>query len=516
MKQETLQPGQMIEDTYRIVGRIGEGGMGEVYEATHARLAGRYALKLLLREVAKDPTFMARFQREAQITSSLRHPNIVQVVDFRVLPGGAPYIVMEFLDGVDLAVEIQRAGPMPLPRVQALVDQIASGLAAAHEQGIVHRDLKPANLFLVVLPGSRSELVKIVDFGISKMRAADTQLTRTATIMGTPQYMAPEQAKGQGDRLDARADQFSLACIAYEMIAGRCAFAGDTIPTVLYMLVHEEAPPLAAGGQPVSPTIDAVIRRAMAKRPEYRYPSILDFAHAFSAAVAEAAPRAGAGLAVTSAAYDATVLPNAARPVTAAGVPAPAQPAAASGTIAGVSTSAASTFREGSGRPRNLRRAIAVGGIVLAVGTAAVLISLRSGTRPTAPRASSSTAARPSTPPSAALAPVDEEVSIDVEDAPANLTVLIDGGEPRPLPVRLVKGSGSHELVFQAPGYRVRTMHLEASKDRVLVLSLRKVGHSAPAATVERPEPTDEAPAPGAKERFKRSLNAVKRVWLGN
>src|SRR5262249_3078131 len=128
-----LQAGQLLEETYRIVRRIGEGAMGEVYEATHARLAGRYAIKLLLRDIASDPGLSARFQREAQVTSSLRHPNIVQVLDFRQLPDGTSYIVMEYLEGTDLASELARTGALPLPRVAGLVDQIASGLAAAHE-----------------------------------------------------------------------------------------------------------------------------------------------------------------------------------------------------------------------------------------------------------------------------------------------------------------------------------------------------------------------------------------------
>ena len=160
MASGPLEPGQLVEDTYRIIRRIGEGGMGEVFEATHARLAGRYALKILLREIASDANLLARFQREAQVTSALRHPNIVQVVDFRQLPDGTSYIVMEFLEGVDLSEELRRHGALPLDRVATLVDQIASGLAAAHEQGVVHRDLKPANLFLVVLGGSGRELVR--------------------------------------------------------------------------------------------------------------------------------------------------------------------------------------------------------------------------------------------------------------------------------------------------------------------------------------------------------------------
>jgi serine/threonine-protein kinase len=523
MSEESLQPGVVIEDTYRIVRRIGEGGMGEVYEATHARLAGRYAIKLLLREIASDPVLMARFQREAQITSSLRHPNIVQVLDFRQLPGGTPYIVMEFLEGVDLATEIQRVGPMPLVRVQALIDQIASGLAAAHEQGIVHRDLKPANLILVVLSGSHNELVKIVDFGISKTQAARTQLTSTAMVMGTPQYMAPEQALGQGDRIDARTDQFALASIAYEMLAGRCAFAGDTIPTVLYQLVHVEPPPLLVNGQPVSPVLDAVIRRGLAKQPEGRYPSVIDFARAFGAAASGVAARTDASAAFAN---DRTVLPAAIPPaiapssLDAAGSPQPAQ------TPFGVSALATRASQEGPNKPRRYRLALAVGGITVALGAAALVLSLKACTPSSAPPASAappSAVAPPASP--AAPAPAAQQISVEVQDAPANLKVSIDGGELQPLPIHLVKGSGAHQLVFQAPGYRAKTMQLDASKDIAMILSMKRLAR-AQAATerseaarsqpVAVPESPVEDPAKSKPGRFKRSFNAVKHVWLGD
>jgi len=152
-----------------------------------------------------------RFQREAEVTSELRHPNIVQILDFNRTPGGNPYLVMEYLDGVELATEIRRVGAMPLPRVLDIVGQIASALTAAHTRGVVHRDLKPQNLFCCGWPVRSARWSRWVDFGISKVREATTKLTQEATIMGTPQYMAPEQALGRLSEIDARTDQFSLA-----------------------------------------------------------------------------------------------------------------------------------------------------------------------------------------------------------------------------------------------------------------------------------------------------------------
>jgi len=489
MRGASLQPGQVLDDTYRIVRGIGEGGMGEVYEAAHARLAGRYAIKLLQKDVAGDPGLMARFQREAQVTSSLRHPNIVQVVDFRKMPEGTSYIVMEYLDGVDLAAEIRAKGPLPLERVRELVEQIATGLAAAHEQGIVHRDLKPANLFLLVLPGSRRELVKIVDFGISKVRAADTQLTRTATVMGTPQYMAPEQALGESDRIDARSDQFALATIAYEMLAGRCAFVGDTIPTILYQLVHVEPAPLTVNGRAAHPAVEAVIRRGLAKQPEARFPSVIEFAQAFAAAVAEAgvAARAGGAGALTAMASAPTAL--ATGPLTAS---TPAGPGAPVGTAHPRPASTAELSTVAPARSRTLKPFVAIGGaaalgLIVLIAVAGTRGGARApaGAAPPAPHAPSPAgepgaaapgpeATGPSRVPPTGASKGEDQVTISVVDPPASLSVAIDGEVVGPPPVRLLRDSGRHELRFDAPGFRPRVMQLDSTKDMALVLSLKR------------------------------------------
>src|SRR5262249_30748022 len=148
----------------------------------HLRLAGRYALKLLRPEIASNPDALARFEREARVTSALRHPNIVQVVDFSALPSGAPFMVMEFLDGLELAQLVKRTGPLPLPRVVAQVRQIAAGLTAAHASGVVHRDLKPQNIFVLDVAGHAAEVLKIVDFGISKVKDVTSTMTGSSTL----------------------------------------------------------------------------------------------------------------------------------------------------------------------------------------------------------------------------------------------------------------------------------------------------------------------------------------------
>jgi serine/threonine protein kinase len=276
-----LKPGATVGGTYRVIRRVGEGAMGEVWEATHARLAGRYAIKVLQPNIAASAEALERFRREAEITSSLRHPNIVHIMDFDRLPSGAPYLVMEFLDGLDLGARLRQWGPPPIDEVVVLVGQIASALEAAHGRGVVHRDLKPQNVCLVPLAGQARSVVKVVDFGMSKIRTAAGPLTRERTLVGTVAYMSPEQASANIDEIDHRTDQFALGVMAYEMLTGRCAFNGDNEPAILYQVVHGAPPPLVLA-HPATPNrrdaLAEVVGRALAKDKTKRYPSILAFA----------------------------------------------------------------------------------------------------------------------------------------------------------------------------------------------------------------------------------------------
>jgi serine/threonine protein kinase len=197
---------------------------------------------------------------------------------------------MELLEGQELATIIQRSAPVDLTRALGLVEQIGSALEVAHRQGIVHRDLKPQNVFVLPLDRGR-ELVKILDFGISKAQVTSQKLTKTAAVIGTPQYMAPEQARGGGAEVDARADQFALAAITYELLSGRPAFSGDSVVALIYQVVHVDPPPLGAVAPHLSPAIDTVIRRGLAKQPEARYRDINEFTAALLAVASEAAPR---------------------------------------------------------------------------------------------------------------------------------------------------------------------------------------------------------------------------------
>jgi tRNA A-37 threonylcarbamoyl transferase component Bud32 len=277
-----LKIGTDVRGTYRVVRLIGRGGMGVVYEVSHARLHGRYALKLINPEFAADQAALSRFRREAQVTSSLRHPNIVQVIDFDQTDDGRPFLAMEFLDGPTLAHHLDERGPLPLPAALAIVRQIADALEAAHRAGVVHRDLKPENVVLVTQDPERF-LVKLLDFGLSKMRSGSLRITGSAALLGTPTYMTPEQALGEVDKVDGRTDQYALGTLAWETLVGKPPFRGDSVHAVLYQIIHQ-APPANPG---LAPGVERVLRRALAKERDERYPTVAAFSEALLRAADE-------------------------------------------------------------------------------------------------------------------------------------------------------------------------------------------------------------------------------------
>jgi serine/threonine protein kinase len=275
--------GATLDGAYRITRLIAEGGMSTVYEAVQLRLDQRVAVKVMARELASNQEALARFRREAEITSRLRHPHLVTIMDFGTAPASQPYLVMEYLEGIDLDHRIRELGRLPLPAVVHITKQLASALGAAHDQGIVHRDLKPANVFLVKLAGE-PDFAKILDFGISKVRAANTQLTKASAIIGTPNYMSPEQATGMIDEIDHRTDQWALACIVWEMLSGRSPFASDDMSAVFYQVIHLDPGPLAKRAPDLPPAVESVLRRALSKSMTDRFPSMRDFANALESA----------------------------------------------------------------------------------------------------------------------------------------------------------------------------------------------------------------------------------------
>ncbi|HTA91847.1 MAG TPA: serine/threonine-protein kinase [Polyangiaceae bacterium] len=287
-EQQHALVGTLLRGTYEVKKLLDHGGMGIVFEGEQVRLNRKVAIKVLPGHLAREPQALLRFQREAEIVSSLQHPNVVQIVDFDTTENGEPYIVMEFLPGESLAARLARDGKMPLEFAVGIATQVASGLAAVHDALIVHRDLKPANIFLSQLPAGGAH-VKLLDFGIGKRLNTSQNLTGENDVIGTPDYMPPEQAAGKTAHVDQRSDQYSLAVIVYEMLAGRTPFLGD-MATILSLVVNDEPTPIEELVPHLPARVGSVLRRAMAKEPNARFETITAFAGALAAAAANASP----------------------------------------------------------------------------------------------------------------------------------------------------------------------------------------------------------------------------------
>jgi serine/threonine-protein kinase len=271
--------GATLSGRYLVTRKIGQGGMGAVYEATHTLIGKRVAVKVLLEKYAKRDAIVARLKKEAQLASSVQNEHIIDVTDFGQTDDGRTFVVMEFLEGESLAECLARESRLPEQRVLRIVQQAASALVAAHAQGIVHRDIKPENLFL--LRRKEQDFVKVVDFGISKsLRASGEEeeaprLTQTGMVLGTPLYMSPEQARGD-DELDQRVDIYALGVIMYEATTGRVPFLGNNYLSVISQVLNEEAKPLRELVPELSEEFEAIVLRAMSKDRRERYASAQD------------------------------------------------------------------------------------------------------------------------------------------------------------------------------------------------------------------------------------------------
>jgi serine/threonine-protein kinase len=265
---------------YRIQGVAGEGGMGRVYRAIQIALNRQVALKVIMPELAHEADFRTRFTREAELAASIDHPNIVPVYEAGEADGRL-FIAMRWVDGTDLRSVILREGPLDARRVVGIVDQVAAALDAAHRGGLVHRDVKPANVMLTSTHGQ--EHVYLTDFGLTKRAESMAALTRTGAFVGTPDYMPPEQI--QGRRADARTDVYALGCLLFQALSGRPPYDRDTEIAKMYAHLHDPPPSVIEAAPQAPAGFDAVISRALAKRPEERYPSAGDLARAARAAL---------------------------------------------------------------------------------------------------------------------------------------------------------------------------------------------------------------------------------------
>ncbi len=281
-----VREGDVLAGKYRVDRVLGAGAMGIVVAAHHVQLDRKVAIKFLLPAMLQEAEAVGRFSREARAAAKIRSEHVAQVLDVGTLDSGAPYMVMEFLDGSDLAEWLRRRGPLPFGEAVEFVLQACAALAEAHSFGIVHRDLKPANLFCTRRPDG-SLCIKVLDFGISKLGGvaggspAEASMTRTSAVMGTPYYMSPEQLRASRD-VDPRTDIWAMGVILHELTTGQVPFTGESLSDICIKIATEEPPPLRALRPDAPAGLEAVLARCLQKDRNSRYGSVAEFARALA------------------------------------------------------------------------------------------------------------------------------------------------------------------------------------------------------------------------------------------
>ncbi|HEX7599329.1 MAG TPA: serine/threonine-protein kinase, partial [Polyangia bacterium] len=275
---------QLVADRYRVIRKLGEGGMGAVYLAEHVVIEKKLVLKVLAPELSRRQDLVARFLQEARSASRIGHENVIDISDFGQSAEGFVYIAMEYLEGKDLGEVVRAEGALSWARVRGLLVQICRALRAAHDKGIVHRDMKPENIFLIQREG-QPEFVKILDFGIAKVMGLDPngpRLTRTGMIFGTPEYMAPEQAEGK--EADHRVDVYAVGCIAYHLITGNTPFVAENFMAMLtkHLMADPVPPSVHRPDLEITPEMDALVLKALEKDRDKRYQNMAEFQEAVS------------------------------------------------------------------------------------------------------------------------------------------------------------------------------------------------------------------------------------------
>ncbi len=360
-------PGSLLAGKYRIERHLGQGGMGMVVLAHHVELDERVAIKFLLPHALGNAELVARFAREARASVKIKSEHVARTLDVGRLENGAPYMVMEFLEGEDLSARLRARGSLPVTQAVGLVLQATEAIATAHALGIIHRDLKPANLF-VVRRADGTEAVKVLDFGISKVLGpgsapGELEMTRTAAVMGSPLYMPPEQMES-ARQVDVRSDVYSLGATLFELLAGQPPYTADTLPELITKVLSKPLPQITILRADVPRALEAVISRMLEKDPADRPQNMAEVA----AALAPFAPESDRGLAEVAA----RVLAHG------AAIPAAAPPAPAEGVAAARTN--ASWWRTITARragPWLVLAPLLLGGVVLGVGAGAAALTYR-------------------------------------------------------------------------------------------------------------------------------------------
>ena len=440
--------GATLSGRYLVTRKVGQGGMGAVYEATHTLIGKRVAVKVLLEKYAHREAIVTRLKHEAQLASSIRNEHIIDITDIGTTEDGRTFVVMEFLEGESMAECLARETKLPEQRILKIISQAASALSAAHAKGIVHRDIKPENLFL--LRRKDQDFVKVVDFGISKsLRSTGEEeeqprLTQTGMVLGTPLYMSPEQARGD-DELDARVDIYALGVIMYEAATGRVPFIGNNYLSVISQVLNETPKPVRDLRPEISEEFEAIVSRAMSKDRKERYASANELVNDLQALL-----------------DDPTHSTERAK-ITGPRKKIPKKPAS--------------------------RYVIWIGGVAVIVAAVAVTVKVMMGGSPAKP-AGAVDAGELAPPQADAVAqiadaaepPKVELVEIEIVTTPAGATIIKDGTDVpgvTPLKIPFVKESKEVELVAKLAGYndkafKFNPFEIHASKRLRVTVTLEK------------------------------------------
>jgi eukaryotic-like serine/threonine-protein kinase len=440
--------GKTLAGRYRIERRLGAGGMGVVYLAEHVGLEKRVAVKIMIGDFHDRSEVIGRFVQEAKAASKIGHENIVDITDSGETDEGAPFFVMEYLEGRDLGELLKASGKLPLRRVERIINQVCRGLAATHDKGIVHRDLKPENIF-VCERTSRPDLVKLLDFGLAKVSSIDGakgKLTHSGMVMGTAAYMSPEQASA--GPIDHRTDIYSAGCLLYEMLSGQVPFEADSYMSMLKRHVFDSPAPLRTRAPDVPAAVEAVVMRALAKAPADRFQSMKELALAFAKAVGQDPAQAWDG----QEAY-----------ATRSGAPLPSS--------------------VGEEPARNRRGGVVVAGLgVILVGVALLFAWPKKPSTPT-PSAPIVTPAAPSP-------PVVRPSHVTISSTPAGAEVF-RGAErlgTTPVVLDLLPSEGRVEVRIEKEGHEPSALTVDGDRDREYVVRL-----------VVQPRPVKKASSPSRR-----------------
>jgi hypothetical protein len=491
-----LQPGTVVGE-YRVEGKLGEGGMGAVYSAVHPLIGKKAAIKVLSAALCTDHTQVDRFVQEARSVNQIGHPNIVDIFAFGTLPDGRSYFVMEWLQGESLADRVQRGG-LTLAEAVEILDQSADALEAAHEKKIVHRDLKPDNVFLVAVRGNR-QLVKLLDFGIAKLAAAEGSIQKTATgmMMGTPGYISPEQARGKSD-VDHRTDVYAFGCMAYEMLCGRLPFVAESAMDVVLKHLTEMPEPPRSHWPDIPAQLNDLLLQMLDKDPSRR-PSLTDFRTVMNDV---------RGFVMQTMAADGSQgfrSQFGARPVTPGTAQRFVTPVPGSMNM-GTQPPVAGALTSVTEVPKKSKLPLLLGAAALVLGGIAAAIALTGGDKPApvavAPVVTPPAPEKQPEPEPEIEMPIDNvalrgKIDIRVGEIPGTL-IELDGKKVGSSSVSFDVEVGDHKLVVSAPGYkpqeRVVTIVEGASATVDVRLEPEKV------AAVKKPGSGEKKPGSGEKK----------------